>query len=95
MYNGFTGQEIADATSHLAGDLRLSSDDTEYRMKRLARQILYNGQLLSIEESVNLILSLDSTMIHDRLKDSCAGIDKSLVLYGPKKTIREAGKRWK
>ncbi|HRR03297.1 MAG TPA: pitrilysin family protein [Treponemataceae bacterium] len=95
VYNGFTGQEIADAKSHLAGDLRLSSDDTEYRMKRLARQILYNGQLLSIEESVNLILSLDSTMIHDRLKDSCAGIDKSLVLYGPKKTIREAGKRWK
>ncbi len=95
VYNGVTAQEIADAKSHLAGELRLNSDDTEYRMKRLARQILYNGTVLSIEESVSLINSLDSTVIHDCIRESCENKEKSLVLYGPKKTIREVRKRWK
>ena len=95
VYNGFTEQEIADAKSHLAGELRLSSDDTEYRMKRLARQILYNGSLLSIDESIRLIQTLDSGLINTRVRESCAATEKNLVLYGPKKTIREAGKRWK
>lgn len=95
VYTGVTEQEISDARSHLAGELRLSSDDTEYRMKRLARQILYNGTTIGIEESVSLIQSIDSSMIHTCIRESCLNNQKSLIVYGPKKAIREVGKKWK
>ena len=91
---GFTDTEIADARSHLAGEMLLAAEDTEHRMKRLGRQYFYNGQLLSVEDSVSLLESLHADDIQSR---ACAGFgvdDESLVVYAGKKRIKECRKLW-
>ncbi len=94
VYNGFTAEEIEDAKSHITGVLRLSADDTEYRMKRLARQILFNGSITDIEESIALIRQLRAEAIHEQLHESCRSEHKSLILYGPKKSLKEVMRTW-
>jgi len=41
--HGLTETEVAEAVSRIRGLLELASDDPEYRMKRLARQFMYDG----------------------------------------------------
>lgn len=95
VYNGFTGEEISDAKSHITGMLKLSADDTEYRMKRLARQILHNGEITDIDESIQIIKGISFQRIHEQLHESCGNDRKSLVVYGPKKSLKEVIKKWK
>jgi len=41
--HGLTETEVAEAVSRIRGLLELASDDPEYRMKRMARQFMYDG----------------------------------------------------
>jgi len=95
VYTGIREQEIADAKSHIAGELFLNYDDTEYRMKRLARQVFFNGVTIDLDETVSLIHSLTSTEIHERMRESCSDEAKSTIVYGPAKAVREVRKKWK
>ncbi|PKL09501.1 MAG: hypothetical protein CVV51_03380 [Spirochaetae bacterium HGW-Spirochaetae-7] len=42
---GLTEVEISEAVSRIRGLLELASDDPEYRMKRMARQFMFDGKL--------------------------------------------------
>jgi len=46
--HGLTEVEVAEAVSRIRGLLELASDDPEYRMKRLARQFMYDGTVESM-----------------------------------------------
>ncbi len=77
-----TQQEIDDARLQVKGALVLSKQDVEVRMKRLARQFLSMGEILSYEESYRLIDSVTAADIRrliDVLFDSAAA---SLLVYG-------------
>lgn len=89
---GFSEVEIADAKSHLTGEMLLSLDDIENRMKRLARQFLYNGQVLSIEESMNLLIQINADDINDTAKSVFVNKQESLTVYGPKRQVKEFNK---
>jgi len=43
--DGLTETEVDEAVSRIRGLLELASDDPEYRMKRLARQFMYDGAI--------------------------------------------------
>lgn len=91
---GFTDVEIADARSHIAGEMLLASEDTENRMKRLGRQFFYNGALISVEDSVALLESLHDDDIQNRVRDGFKPAQESLVVYAGKKWIKECRKLW-
>lgn len=92
---GFTDVEIDDSRKHLAGELFLAAEDTENRMKRLARQWFHNSEILDITELANVINSVSVDELTRFL--SCIGnsLDRSLVVYANRKGLREAKKRWK
>lgn len=93
--SGVSSDEIADAKNHLRGELLLSAEDTENRMKRLARQWFFAGEILSIPESARLIESIrdeDVRIFPDYLLNEG---ERSLVVFADKKRVREAGKKWK
>ncbi len=80
---GVSPGEIADAKEHLYGEQIIASEDTEYRMKRLARQYFYGFPLHTVEEAVmriqsipseRLLCALDSLFVRDR---------ETVILYGP------------
>lgn len=52
---GLEEEELETAKAHLRGMIRIASQDTEYRMRRLARQALSRGPLLTREEAINKI----------------------------------------
>jgi len=52
---GLEEKELETAKAHLRGMIRIASQDTEYRMRRLARQALSRGPLLSREEAINKV----------------------------------------
>ena len=95
VYNGFTEQEILDAKSHIVGEISLSADDTEYRMKRIARQILFNGSTVDVDKVESIINKIDSQMIQKCVFETFTKAMQSLVVYGPKRAVKGAKKAWK
>lgn len=93
--SGFTASEFEDAQEHLCGDLLLSSEDIENRMKRLARQWLYNGEVLTINESIALVRSLDAGRSLPFIETSLRNDSQSLLVYSGKKQTKEIRKKWK
>jgi len=51
--NGLSEVEISEAKSRLRGLLSLSGDDPEYRMKRLARQFMFSGQVENLARTLS------------------------------------------
>jgi len=70
----------------------LSLDVIENRMKRLARQFLYNGLVLSIDESMSLLGQINAADINDTVKHVFLNRQESLTVYGPKKQVKEFNK---
>ncbi|ULQ60120.1 insulinase family protein [Brucepastera parasyntrophica] len=88
---GFSSDEIQEAKSHVSGELLLNADDTENRMKRLARQFFYNGTILSVEDSAEMINNINGSDIETAL-DSFDDKKKNLVVYAKQKCLRECKK---
>ncbi len=87
--------EIEDARSHLCGEMDLSADDMENRMKRLARQFFYIGTISALEESVQKLSAVTRNDIEKQLNAFFRESDESLIIYGGKKQIKECRKKWK
>ncbi len=49
---GFTETEMIEAVSRIRGLLELASDDPEYRMKRMARQFMFEGRIEPLSETM-------------------------------------------
>lgn len=86
---GFSDQEIEDAVGHLRGETIMDSEDTENRMKRLARQWTYNGEVYGVEESLARLEAVDSGEVGRVMRGLFRDEDLSLTVYGPK-----PGPRW-
>ncbi len=92
---GISELEVADAASHLIGEMRLSSDDTEYRMKRLARQILLSGSAITIQESSRIITSIGHERLTETVRSMFVHDTMNVVVYGDKRNVKECGRIWK
>lgn len=86
---GFSDQEIEDAVAHLRGETIMDAEDTENRMKRLARQWAYNGEVYGVEESLARLEAVDSGEIGRIMSGLFRDEDLSLTVYGPR-----PGPRW-
>ncbi len=83
-------EEIAESISRLEGGFDLSLDDTEYRMKRLARQALHTQRVLDIEETRSQILSVDAAAIEGMNARVFGSSEKAVFAYGK---LGEKGQR--
>jgi predicted Zn-dependent peptidase len=93
--NGVSDTEVIDAQGHISGELLLSAEDTENRMKRLARQFFYGGKMLSIEESIDCVMMLSREDIASRITSAFGSQDESLIVYAGKKSLKECKKIWR
>jgi len=91
--HGLTGTEVVEAVSRIRGLLELASDDPEYRMKRIARQYLFEGQTEPVSLTMNrLSLSgaLSPEAIDTLIRLALDPANESVLLYGKlgQRTIR-------
>jgi predicted Zn-dependent peptidase len=90
---GLSDAEIDDSLSHLAGSSILASEDMETRMKRLARQYLFNREVLSSDE---LIAALRATARED-VREIAARValtkERRLYAYGAR--FKDKAIKWK
>ena len=93
--NGFQPEEILDSKTHVIGDLSLSAEDTENRMKRLARQYLFGNTVYTLDECAAIVRAIDGETLFARVKDSLRADEASLVVYADKKSGKECAKRWR
>lgn len=90
--HGFTPDEIETAKSHLRGMITIASQDVEYRMRRLARQALYNGAIMNCTESIDTLMSIDMEVIQ---KSMAQFMKYPPVIFGagPKKAAKAFSRR--
>lgn len=93
--NGFRPEEIRDSVTHVIGDLSLSAEDTENRMKRLARQYLFSDTVYTLDECMAIVRAIDGDSLFARVRDELRAGEASLVVYADKKTGKECAKRWR
>ena len=93
--NGFTEDEFRDARTHVIGELELASEDIENRMKRIARQFFFNGEVFTIDESVGVLEGLSFSTLADLLQKDFIKGNESLIVYADKKITKECGRRWR
>ncbi len=93
--SGVTEAEVGDAASHIVGEMRLSSEDTEYRMKRLARQVLHSGRAATIEETSEIILATGHDGLSAAIRSAFSPQSMNVVFFADKKSVKECEKLWK
>lgn len=80
---GLTREELAEAVSRIEGSILLASDDPEFRMKRLARQFIYEGSCEPISVTRDRIVAVkDPDRINALVKNNLDPEKASLLLYG-------------
>lgn len=87
--SGPTTDELQDAVSRAVGAITLASEDAEYRMKRLARQHLREGFVLSIERDIELVKGMNAQILSDCLNAVGFGSDLSIAALVPGKSAKE------
>jgi len=77
-----TEEELAESLSRLEGSFDLSLDDTEYRMKRLARQALQATEVLDVEETRRMILGVEASSVGAMTRRLFAAPERAVFAYG-------------
>lgn len=90
---GLTEVEVAEAVSRIRGLLELASDDPEYRMKRIARQYLFEDKTEPVSvtmDRLNLSGALSADAIDSLVRRTLDPAGESVLLYGKlgQRTIR-------
>ncbi|MGA2478174.1 MAG: pitrilysin family protein [Spirochaetia bacterium] len=80
-----SAREIEDAKSHLVGSMILSQEDMETRMKRLVRQHMMMGRVLSFEESVDALRAVGDPAVEQYARQCLRGEAFSLLAYGSRR----------
>jgi predicted Zn-dependent peptidase len=90
---GLTPAECEDAVARLVGSFDVALDDPDFRMRRIARQMLFSGDAETEGEARSRMLALDSR----RLNGACArllkGRRRARFAYGKlsRRAARESG----
>ncbi|PFG33524.1 M16 family metallopeptidase [Sanguibacter antarcticus] len=80
--SGITDAELVRSIGQLCGGLVLGLEDTGSRMSRLGKADLVNGELLSIEESLDRVRAVTVDEVQSLAKD-LASRPRSIVRVGP------------
>jgi predicted Zn-dependent peptidase len=87
--SGLTDGECEDAIARLAGGFDVALDDPDFRMRRIARQILFSGEAETEEEARVRMLGLSSAAINAMCERLLRGRERARFAYG-KLSRREA-----
>ncbi len=90
---GLDDSECADAVARLSGSFELSLEDTDFRMRRIARQLLFSGQAMTDEEMRDGIARLGSQELNSSCRRLLRGRDRARFAYGglSRRTARASG----
>jgi len=83
--NGLSETEVSEAVTRMSGYLSLAADDVEYRMKRLARQYIFDKRVSRISEIQDLFASqqiFTTDVINGYIRQYCNPEHESILLYG-------------
>ncbi len=75
-------EEVAESISRLEGSYDLALEDSEFRMKRLARQAMLTDEVLDVEETRNRILSVETTSVTRMIDKVFGGGSLAVFAYG-------------
>jgi len=78
-------KEVADARGQLRGNLILSKEDMESRMKRLLRQYLITGNVLEYEESLSLLKKVTAADVQEIVTEFIKTDRFNMLAYGNKR----------
>jgi predicted Zn-dependent peptidase len=87
--SGLTDGECEDAIARLVGGFDVALDDPDFRMRRIARQILFSGQAETEEEARSRMLDLSGAAINAMCDRLLKGRERAHFAYG-KLSRREA-----
>jgi len=80
---GLTDTEVSEALGRIEGTLSLAAEDVEYRMKRLARQFLYDGASESMTTTLQRIAkAVDTDTVNSLVRRYLDPERESILLYG-------------
>ncbi len=83
--NGLSSVEICEAKSRLRGLLSLAGDDPEYRMKRLARQFMFSGQVENLAKTLSRLDmqgDIADESVNAMVKSLMDPATENILLYG-------------
>jgi predicted Zn-dependent peptidase len=75
-------EEISESVSRIAGSFDVALDDPEYRMKRIARQQIYDGSALDEDETRARILAVDKKAVDDMTRRIFSGGARARFAFG-------------
>jgi predicted Zn-dependent peptidase len=81
-------EEIEEAKCHIRGTLILSKQDLEVRMKRIARQFIIMKELLTYEESITLLDSIEKKDLDREIDYLAHNAEYNLLVYGCKDVVK-------
>ena len=89
--DGFSEEEQNAACEHICGEEIISSEDMEYRVKRLFRNYSFGFSQKSTEEILSLIRSISKKEIEKTIQTLLDFDNASLFVYGsnPSKTLKD------
>ncbi len=79
-----SGEEVAESVSRVAGSFDVALDDPEYRMKRIARQALYDDVVLDENETRARILAVDKKAVDEWTERLFDGSRRALFAWAPR-----------
>lgn len=87
--NGFSAEEFDRAKSHILGEMIISSEDIENRMRRLARQFFFNGKMIDIDSAPDLVNSLSAERINIAAREALGRDSMTLMIYSGKRVKKD------
>ncbi|WP_428771698.1 pitrilysin family protein [Treponema sp. HNW] len=83
---GFSPDEVQAAKEHVCGEEIINAEDTEYRMKRLARCRFFGFEQTGFDAAIDAIRHLTGEELMQVLKALLKTGEEQTVVYGPKLT---------
>ncbi|MCP3979532.1 MAG: insulinase family protein [bacterium] len=87
VQHGPTEDELRVAKENLKGSLMLSLESTSSRMSNLARQEIYYGRQLTLEETLGGVSRVTRAAVHRTARELLEGQQLSLAVVGPTKGL--------
>ena len=91
--SGLGEQECSDAVSRLVGSFDQALDDVDFRMRRIARQILFSGEFQGAEEARESMAALGKQELNEICERLLKGRARARFAYGglSRRTAKASG----
>jgi predicted Zn-dependent peptidase len=91
--HGIGDEECTDAVTRLAGSFDLALEDTDFRMRRIARQAFFSGEAQDVEESRESMARLGQAEVNAICRRLLKGRARARFAYGglSKRTAKASG----